>query len=426
MRLSTPSAALLISVLLLCSANAQTVIYDGSQDLNFFSSSWVSDDIAVPLVPNPGDGIWLRSSGRRMRNVDSANGIGLASSAAGVDGVFFTANPTENNPDPANAADREARGTGAGYILHDAGMTTGPQTLSFSVFYNDATPNADDPANAGSGGNVAVRVYGVLNSGTAGDPWATDDFQMLAGSGTGGALIAAGQYRDMDAGGAEPVIDLLAYEQSAEEGSDFFVPMAGQWQDLSVTFDTGTGYDYLVFGFGGAEQDDTNLPADRYGFDNISFEPAPAVSGDFDGNGFYECADVDLLVSNIATGSGDLQFDLTGDNMVDEADLDAWRAEAGSVGGLTATGNPILPGDANLDGEVDGQDFVIWNSNKFTDTAAWCAGDFNADGSVNGQDFVAWNAFKFQSANDSLAAVPEPSSIATILLLAALAFRRQR
>ena len=34
------------------------------------------------------------------------------------------------------------------------------------------------------------------------------------------------------------------------------------------------------------------------------------------------------------------------------------------------SGNPYLLGDANLDGTVDGQDFLIWNSNKFQNADA--------------------------------------------------------
>ncbi len=69
---------------------------------------------------------------------------------------------------------------------------------------------------------------------------------------------------------------------------------------------------------------------------------------------------------------------------------------------------PYLLGDANLDGTVDGQDFIDWNSNKFTSIAAWTAGDFNVDGVVDGQDFIIWNNNKFTSAD--LTAVPEPAA----------------
>ena len=109
---------------------------------------------------------------------------------------------------------------------------------------------------------------------------------------------------------------------------------------------------------------------------------------------------------------------------MDLADLDAWRTEAGHV--LTASGNPILDGDANLDGVVDGLDFIAWNAHKFTSTAAWCNGDFNADGTVDGLDFIRWNANKFQ-ASDTMA-VPEPGTAGLMfmmLLFAATRFRRR-
>ena len=75
-----------------------------------------------------------------------------------------------------------------------------------------------------------------------------------------------------------------------------------------------------------------------------------------------------------------------------------------------------LPGDANVDGAVDGSDFLIWNANKFTNTPGWRNGDFNADGTIDGQDFLIWNNFKFQAV-DRIAAVPEPSSSAMLALL---------
>ena len=49
---------------------------------------------------------------------------------------------------------------------------------------------------------------------------------------------------------------------------------------------------------------------------------------------------------------------------VDLADRDAWLAEAGGVN--LVNGNSYGIGDANLDGFVDGLDFIEWNANKFT------------------------------------------------------------
>ena len=53
------------------------------------------------------------------------------------------------------------------------------------------------------------------------------------------------------------------------------------------------------------------------------------------------------------------------------------------------------PGDANLDGIVDAQDFNIWNTNKFTGNATWSMADFNADRVVDLGDYSLWNENKF-------------------------------
>jgi hypothetical protein len=80
-------------------------------------------------------------------------------------------------------------------------------------------------------------------------------------------------------------------------------------------------------------------------------------------------------------------------------------------------------GDANLDAVVDGLDFIEWNNNKFTNTAAWSAGDFNVDGIVDGLDFIEWNNNKFTSADQ--VAVPEPASL-WLLCAGCLALVRRR
>ncbi|MEM8681221.1 MAG: hypothetical protein AAGF97_17885, partial [Planctomycetota bacterium] len=121
------------------------------------------------------------------------------------------------------------------------------------------------------------------------------------------------------------------------------------------------------------------------------------VDGDFDDDGSYGIADVDALVAAIVFGSHDPLFDLTEDGLVDQMDLDAWLQEAGEAN--LGTGLRYLAGDANLDGVVDGQDFIAWNNNKFSNTAAWSAGDFNADGLVDGRDFIIWNNNKFQTSD---------------------------
>lgn len=129
------------------------------------------------------------------------------------------------------------------------------------------------------------------------------------------------------------------------------------------------------------------------------------VDGDFNNDGSFNCADVNSLVVAIVGGSNPASFDLTGDSLVNDADLTDWLAEAGAAN--LPSGQPYLRGDANLNGGVDGSDFGIWNSNKFTSTPAWCSGDFNADGNVDGSDFGLWNTNKFRAA-DNGTLIPEP------------------
>lgn len=152
------------------------------------------------------------------------------------------------------------------------------------------------------------------------------------------------------------------------------------------------------------------------GFQNANFDDFSLIvlGGDFNNDNLHNCADVDSLVAVIAAGTNTASFDLTGDGQVNNADLTAWLSEAGAVN--LASGNTYLVGDANLDGNVDGSDFGIWNANKFTSTAAWCRGDFNANGNVDGSDFGQWNANKFRTANDGIRLIPEPAGLGPIFI----------
>jgi autotransporter-associated beta strand protein len=68
------------------------------------------------------------------------------------------------------------------------------------------------------------------------------------------------------------------------------------------------------------------------------------------------------------------------------------------------------PGDFNADGNVDGDDFSVWQMNFPTASGAGLAqGDADGDGDVDGADFVAWQTnFQLPSATSP---VPEPHSI---------------
>jgi hypothetical protein len=141
--------------------------------------------------------------------------------------------------------------------------------------------------------------------------------------------------------------------------------------------------------------------------DNVGYvEAAPGTAdtsttlvpyGDFNQDGSFDLADIDLLVGEIAAGTHHGQFDANGDGLVDLADRDAWLSNAGAVN--IGVGKSYLLGDANLDGRVDVSDFNAWNSNKFTYVTKWSRGDFNADGTADVSDFDIWNRHKFTSSD---------------------------
>jgi hypothetical protein len=296
-----------------------------------------------------------------------------------------------------------------GYFLDDLnGTLAGPNVASGSiadgqvaVLFNDEVAPADFATAWGAGLNaIPVSDWGtLLNNG--GD---------TIGLWSDAAAYAADDRANLDFDGAEVFV---TYD---DDGTVWVQDDGNGSISLTDLTDAATPANWALSAPGDALSSFNASPVGGIVIEHLggdvgspgSFGAVSTPTGDFDGNGVYECADVDGLVSEIAAGTNNLAFDLTGDGAVDDADLTAWLAEAGSTGGLTASGNPVLPGDANLDGSVNGQDFVVWNASKFTATAAWCSGDFNADGSVDGQDFVIWNSNKFMTAD--AAAVPEPSS----------------
>jgi len=120
--------------------------------------------------------------------------------------------------------------------------------------------------------------------------------------------------------------------------------------------------------------------------------PSPA---DVNGDGTVDVHDYNLLLSAVFGGSSDLLYDMNFDGTVNQLDVQPWRDEASATNFISG-GNYAEP-DANLDGVVDGKDFILWNAHKFTNrpNRHVSKGDFNRDGFSDGVDFVVWNSQKF-------------------------------
>ena len=138
-----------------------------------------------------------------------------------------------------------------------------------------------------------------------------------------------------------------------------------------------------------------------------------ALDGDFNEDGALDCLDLNALTGALLTGE-DRSFDISADGSLDTDDFVLWQVMASQA--QFGTGETYQPGDANLDGIVDGLDFEIWSSNRFTMTSGWCNADFNIDGYVDGSDFNIWNDNRFlemaAASPDRVASMPRAAAIA--------------
>ncbi len=159
---------------------------------------------------------------------------------------------------------------------------------------------------------------------------------------------------------------------------------------------------------------------------DLEFCDAPPVTCDFNGDGVCDTVDIDDLGTDIIAGNNSPGFDMNNDGLVNLADQDIWRGVAATTNGFA---DPYLNGDANLDGSVIVGDLNVvgtnWQSNS--NISPWTHGDFNADGMTNVADLNLL-ALNWQDQIAAAAsAVPEPSTVALLVLatLASVFVRRQ-
>jgi len=100
-----------------------------------------------------------------------------------------------------------------------------------------------------------------------------------------------------------------------------------------------------------------------------------------------------------------------------------WSQGSGHQG-LVNLRNWLIAGDANLDGVVDGADYVLWRKNANA-SGGWREGDFSGNGVVDSADLDIWRAnFGAGTAGGSAlgaGAVPEPCSYILVAWVALLA-----
>ena len=229
-----------------------------------------------------------------------------------------------------------------------------------------ATVLINPGATVGGKGTICANSHIINNGGTLGPGFSPGHLTLDAEfeqAGTGTLVLEIGgtvpgvEYDVLEVNGLATIAGFVQLVfiggYAPETGDSFDVLQVAGTLDLSSAM-------IEVFGLPAGLNVDVDL---------LSGTVTVVIGGDFDGDGDLDITDIDLLVANIAGGSNDPRFDLTGDGFVDLADRDQWLAESGALN--LPSGNPYLLADANLDGVVDISDFNIWNANKFTNVAAW-------------------------------------------------------
>ena len=137
------------------------------------------------------------------------------------------------------------------------------------------------------------------------------------------------------------------------------------------------------------------------------------VEGDFDGNQTLDAADIDLLSAEVRAATNDQAFDLTGDQMVNDADRLAWIKDLKNT----------YVGDSNFDGEFNSTDFVaVFTAGEYEDgiaeNSSWATGDWNGDHEFDSSDFVsAFTDGGYElGPRAATQAVPEPSTCLSLIV----------
>ncbi|NLE37885.1 MAG: hypothetical protein GX621_07660 [Pirellulaceae bacterium] len=120
------------------------------------------------------------------------------------------------------------------------------------------------------------------------------------------------------------------------------------------------------------------------------------LPGDVNGTGMVTADDFYVVRNLLGTAIGDAAYspayDMNGDGLIISNDVVLLRNRLGTAlpeGEPVVPGEsmmPRLPGDANGDGVVDGEDAKILASNWGRSGMNWANGDFNKDGTVNAID----------------------------------------
>lgn len=170
-------------------------------------------------------------------------------------------------------------------------------------------------------------------------------------------------------------LDLIAFENTSNGRER---DTAGTWIDFHKTEDSGR-----IINVGSSHWTPFNGPTENRAvkreITRKMVELMLIVQADFDDDELLTASDVQILIEQINSDDARMRYDITGDEIVDNKDLDRW------LHGFANTTH----GDSNLDGKVDFTDFLTVSGHFTSNTdAVWASGDFTGDKAVDFADFL--------------------------------------
>lgn len=178
----------------------------------------------------------------------------------------------------------------------------------------------------------------------------------------------------------------------------------GLWEAISLVSDGGDQY-----------HADLTLSA---GSADLFRYSIAVLSGDFNADNVVDDQDIDILRKAIALMNPDDQFDLNGDSILDNRDVNFL---------LTDILDTSIA-DVTLDHIVDANDLAIVRANMDTSSTGitpWSHGNIVGDNAINGVDLLLLRLhFGYENLPAPSPAVPEPTSLGLMLSLIPLSLRR--
>ena len=277
--------------------------------------------------------------------------------------------------------------------------------LAADFFTGDGGLDINGLGGLGGGDGGLGDLLGDLLGGDGGG--LGDLFGDLLGGGDGGlgdlfGDLLGGGVRGSDGGLNDLLDDLLG-----GGGGGLGDLLEGGGADLSGLFPLESVFDRIHLDF--RELDEGN--------GMIYFDLQESISSTIlNGDHLFNVDDIDDMTE--ALGSTDnISFDLNNDGGVDQEDRTLLIRDVMNT----------VTGDADLDGDVDVQDFLAVSRSFGRDGQGWAGGDFDGDGTTQVRDFLELSRnFGFGSGARSQA-VPEPSgALLSLALVVMLVGRRKR